>query len=1076
MPRKGPAKPVGKQASKNPAKAPASSSSAKMISPKNLDFIEKLRKFCNYKIPENNVKCVGADIMNGSLSQKESLDKIFAAVKLFLGELNKLCKASDGIDAKEITQEYKADIQKFLEHVRNFQGNIIRLVLSRSDLNAALSFIYQLRTVLSVSLFIQIREHLFQQANKQIAEGIHRKNAVYRVLFSKVPQEDSDFREMDEDTQWIFLYINSLFILKDIRDYENRSILLYLHEDLYQNYFKKFPTDSIDAIITLLKEFSQEAERNQSPYLFLIKKMECVFRMYFHVKKGINDLDEIRGIYQDGLNFFPKEAGDPKAVLNDDMKHYWGFVHLEYFLYLRCAIFVEELFSSSESYFVAQEKETITHLIYSAKDLEYLPAQQLSCLEHQYITPELLSPKLRREWQIQSAGSDPDIASCLAQHLINEQKPVSQPNRKSYESIIGYLQFAVDANHMDAMLTLAALYYYLSDFDNTLFYLEKAAGFRNPKAWRVLATYLFYAPKSSPHSDPKKAIELWHAAKEEGDPEASVALAQACLYQILPMHENMCKILMIEHELFKRRTISFYNTTYDRSVLQENSTEEYANLLLKGIGLCIEALSRGSKQKEALFHFVISFFVIAKLTLDQEIITKLCMELNIFYIHFGVPEYRIILNFIEEASEDKEIFSFLDWNKTVQLLKGIELFGKEIDLNATGLFGVVQLLIALQQVFDHFAGLEKLDQLASAIYDAGPLHQEAFMSFQSQINTLLKEFLGHLDDPRTWIPLLSNIGKMYLSEKDSLSRRVLREIIGHLLKELNQPEPTQSINWVNCLYALRFFKHNEKEYSDELFFKILSLCIRRNKLNFSDLAKIYYCIAVFDSTKGDGTKTREYKTALHQVIADCNQLVFPLLSKTQPFYSLHQFILAVDYINVSYYDSCVGLTQDVSYQAKKEYILQNLESPKGSTLQRKISTYLIDHFGKNITIEEYVGLLPSDLVLRQSGNRIFALQINGPTHYLLNSFDEEVIAAKEDEFTAKHLFHVIYMQKFRTSTINLSFKLCDKGEKAIIAYVEEQIMPHTLNYFPQVAFFQPAPNSSSVAFSRTPVPSYGALP
>jgi hypothetical protein len=246
---------------------------------------------------------------------------------------------------------------------------------------------------------------------------------------------------------------------------------------------------------------------------------------------------------------------------------------------------------------------------------------------------------------------------------------------------------------------------------------------------------------------------------------------------------------------------------------------------------------------------------------------------------------------------------------------------------------------------------------------------------------------------------------------------------------------SSKIDWIDCLYALRFF--NAHEFSDILFIKILDKCLeRKENLNFIVLSKLYYSISIFDAN--NRFPSSFYKENLDKIIRALNQQALIVLHTIQPYFSVHQFILAVDYLSLCYPEVVMALLQDQHYKYKRDYIENRSSQPTISKLQKEVTTQLAEHFGNDsVLAERMIGLLSSDIILNLEPKR-FAVQINGPTHYRCNSFDD----SSSLEFTSKHIFHSVYIEKRgQILIIDLSYSLCNEGKSAIIYHIKQQIAP-----------------------------------
>ncbi len=662
------------------------------------------------------------------------------------------------------------------------------------------------------------------------------------------------------------------------------------------------------------------------------------------------------------------------------------------------------------------------------KELEKLRDDYLkSAASRGYLQAAEVLAQVTNDRPLQKALAEKGFAnSCYneAVDLIDELPPEEERTQESYSKILSLLHKAVDQNFSNALLELGKLFLthpLIADNAKAIEYLEHAAEYNMPTHWIFLAVALHQS------KDPVKmerAFELLHMAKNAGN-EEEIVRATAVLAEIgfIQAHSDLMHlVLCYDNRTALDQLKSIKSALFDGEVfntlgkIQNESSEKSLYKILTSIQTSftyyIEAISL-SPDKIALLKSDLSsvndkfvyffqemtcvFSVILKTALFQnKNKEQIKIYINIAYNHLMLllqqypqeKNYRATLEIIY-----RNFVEFLNKNTPFTKLTEEEIEAKnatpriiDIPNRVKPSYELSEASVTTVLQFCQKTNTDNVYYLAHVFYQLGiwakrnSFESEFFLlRNKEEIASLMKRFQDGLQFSAKIEGLenaLIGLGLLRIRPRDP----VLNEMVSQIIRKID--ESTEALSVEQCVLFIQGFSYFDMTKNQNVLSRLIDKIIEHPKFNsisFRQIAILCHSLAIIEANliKKNGCNVEIVKK-FDVLLAHLLQPTFKALENRQPYFSLHQFILAMDYFKYSRGDLIMPLIQNKHYALKFKFIKKEVEFGQTvSALQQKVQGELEQVYGKVIS-EQLFGLLPGDCFLSE---KHILIEVNGKTHY-----------------------------------------------------------------------------------------------
>lgn len=721
--------------------------------------------------------------------------------------------------------------------------------------------------------------------------------------------------------------------------------------------------------------------------------------------------------------------------------------------------------------------------------------------------------------------------SCFneAVDLINELPPEEYRTKESYSKILSLLRTAADKNFFDAFLELGNLFMNhpkIADNARTIEYWERAAEYNRPTTWIWLAVALHQS------NDPVKrerAFELLHMAKNVGNEEeifrATVVLADLGFIQAhsdlmyLELYYNNQKSLDqlknikgspfeqgVFNSLEKIKHDSLEKSLYQALTSIQNSFTYY----IEAISLPQDKIEILNSDLSPINEKLVYFFqemasVFSAICLysggslifqdkDKEQIKRYmdiaCNHLRILLQQY--PQYQnynatlkiIYSNFIESLNK-KTPFAKLTQgeiaakNSAPKIIDIPHRVKPGYELGEAGVTAVLQ--------FCQSTNTDNLYYLASVFYQLGtwakrnPFESELFLlQKKEEIIVLVKRFQDGLQSSAKTEGLenaLIGLGLLRIPPSDP----ILSEMVLQIIKKID--ESTEALSIEQCVLFIQGLSYFDMTKNQNVLSRLIDKVIEHsnfNSISFRQIAILCHSLAIIEANliKKNGCNPEIIKK-LDWLLAHLLKPTLKVLENRQAYFSLHQFILAMDYFKYSRGDLMMPLIQNKHYTLKFCFIKNQVKYGQTiSALQRKIQRELEKIYG-SVEPERLFSVLPGDCFLPKEH---ILIEVNGKTHYYHATFSLASIEdARENiilEQTQLDVFHCHYKGlAYWAETgkilqvIIVPYTMEDKNGQALKKYIDKHSGANSTDATPDeqfMAFNISASAARSVGFLPMP--------
>ncbi len=641
--------------------------------------------------------------------------------------------------------------------------------------------------------------------------------------------------------------------------------------------------------------------------------------------------------------------------------------------------------------------------------------------------------------------------------LINELPSKEYRTKESYSKILSLLHTAADKNFFDAFLELGNLFMNhpeIADNAKTIECWERAAEYNQPNTWIWLAVALYQS------NDPLKierAFELLHMARNAGSEEeivmATVVLADLGFIQAhsdlmyLELYYDNQKTLdqlksiksfLFGQEVFntleKIQTESSEKTLYQTLTSIQTSFTYYIEaislspdkiaLLKSDFSPLSEKFVYFFQEMACVFSAICLYSGLDALFKDKEQIKR---YIDIAYNHLLLllqqyPQHQsdsavlkiIYSNFVE--SSNKKI-PFVKLTKQEMAAQNVAPKVITITNRVKPGYELSEASLTTVLRFCQSTNTENLYYLASVFYQLGTWAKRNFFESESfllrnkeEIIVLVKRFRDGLQSSAKAEGLenaLIGLGLLRIRANDS----VLSEIVSRIIRRID--ESTEALSIEQYILSIQGLSYFDMTKNQNVLSRLIDKVIEHpnfNSISFRQIAILSHSLAIIEANLIKKNECRqEIIKKLGLFLAHLLKPALTTLENRQPYFSLHQFILAMDYFKYSRGELMMPLMQNECYILKFCFIKNQVKYRQTvSTLQRKIHRELERVYG-SVESERLFSILPGDCFLPKEHTLI---EVNGKTHYYHTTFDLESIESPREniglERTHLDVFHCHY--------------------------------------------------------------------
>lgn len=670
---------------------------------------------------------------------------------------------------------------------------------------------------------------------------------------------------------------------------------------------------------------------------------------------------------------------------------------------------------------------------------------QEAALEHGHLNAKVSLAHITDNRKLQqelAEKGEPNSLYNEAIDLIEAVPAEDKLNKTSYEKALHYLEQALLKNNFMARIKLGELYIKFKEYGKAIFYLEGLVEYNLPGIWNKLAMALFY--QKTDGSQLARIYNLLHMAKNSGDKVeaigATALLTQVSLYQacsdlgkLIEFYRKRSIIENLKDMFDESSSLRFLNSTLSGVMeeIKETSLDElfYQSIVSvqKAFSYYIEIISVSKDKKElpyvnfvpidrelintfqemmrALSMMAFNARAVSLSEYDTEDKIKECAAIFYRHLFLLLEPYctqdnnlllmlKIIYDLFLEAVKAKEIFTPLIQRKLHEKIQEVEHNKSPTRINPyRGLSdrGMITVLL-----FSDIMMGNNLYYLSNILFQLGIWFKEHASDDDTLIcenREKIKNFLNHLQGVLHSATGIKEIGKALIGLgllRIKPNDPMLAEIFIMITKKLIQLQDALDLEeCISVIHGLSYFDLSEQQALLNILLQRIMRDPQFSQISFQKIATLCHALAVIESNlvnkkSGTAIMAEDLAETYWQLFAILlPKIIQPHLEKKQPYFSLHKFILALDYLKYARLNWVKEIMANPDFKIKFSFVQGQSKAPAlRSSLQRKMVSMLEPHYS-GIEEEYLFGLLPGDCFLREQNALI---EIHGPSHYYREKF------------------------------------------------------------------------------------------